>query len=562
MSQPTDYNPSTNFSQQEFDEETLPKHDLEYTNLAKTLKEVLHNLTLIQRDDGKLANYSVHPLALAPETIHLLNIMPSWRYAGFWEPYTLYREGDIVVFQNTPWVSVQCHWSGMCPNPDYTIPEDPCDPPIDEYSDCDECVDLPEVEVRVFESGGVYAPAEDITLSAPEVLFRVIFDATNTADDPQLSLMADRSSPVPLTLSGGGQITAGALTAGGVGYQTQHVTDHYEVTAATQSLADEWAVCFMVDFEQRERWLPLCCGAGGSDGSADCLRDATDEDDNGEYLIAADPDNPIVELVDGMRCTVRWDRTSVAGNETLKIAELDPKPLYLDALPVEAGDLVQNEMDVVIYNAVTDVFDLVGRDRVSIPVSETAWNTGDIRPTLRSTPALGWTFLDGSSIGNTGSGADREGAEYENLFNLVKNLNPNTGGEVWGSGDIVVLPDGRGRNLHGWSLMKDPEAPMTPGTESQLAGVFGNSSITQTAEQMPIHKHTVDSGGLHAHNVEVSSMQNTSGTARQADKYPDNSEFMSTRLGGTHSHTMQNAGGGQPMNIMNPVLVTTFEVKL
>lgn len=55
----------------------------------------------------------------------------------------------------------------------------------------------------------------------------------------------------------------------------------------------------------------------------------------------------------------------------------------------------------------------------------------------------GWLFANGETIGNTGSGADHEGDEYEYLFNLYKVVTEygNLGTEVFASGDTVLIPD-------------------------------------------------------------------------------------------------------------------------
>lgn len=57
-----------------------------------------------------------------------------------------------------------------------------------------------------------------------------------------------------------------------------------------------------------------------------------------------------------------------------------------------------------------------------------------------STAPAGWLFLNGDTIGDVGSGATHTGAQYETLFNIVKNEPPNTGSEDWASGDTVTLP--------------------------------------------------------------------------------------------------------------------------
>lgn len=60
-----------------------------------------------------------------------------------------------------------------------------------------------------------------------------------------------------------------------------------------------------------------------------------------------------------------------------------------------------------------------------------------------SLPDANWLWTNGESIGDVGSGADHEHADYETLFNLCKAVPGlgNTGSEVWASGHTVNLPN-------------------------------------------------------------------------------------------------------------------------
>jgi hypothetical protein len=55
----------------------------------------------------------------------------------------------------------------------------------------------------------------------------------------------------------------------------------------------------------------------------------------------------------------------------------------------------------------------------------------------------GWIFADGKTIGDVGSGADHEGAEFEYLFDAYKLISNygNAGTEVFANGDTVKIPD-------------------------------------------------------------------------------------------------------------------------
>ena len=109
--------------------------------------------------------------------------------------------------------------------------------------------------------------------------------------------------------------------------------------------------------------------------------------------------------------------------------------------------------------------------------------TGAIMYTLDSSAPSGWLLLNADTIGNAVSGATHAGAQYETLFDIIKNVTPNTGAEVFGDGDTVTLPDARGRFIIGLA---------GAGTGSTLGGTGGSLDHTHTVNA---HSHTVS-----AHN--------------------------------------------------------------
>src|SRR3546814_15021780 len=60
-----------------------------------TTDETRLNLALVQRDDGKLRNASVHPDALDSSTLLLLG-SDRWTPRGAWAAATVYAIGDMV----------------------------------------------------------------------------------------------------------------------------------------------------------------------------------------------------------------------------------------------------------------------------------------------------------------------------------------------------------------------------------------------------------------------------------------------------------------------------------
>lgn len=92
---------------------TLPKRgadlDAEFNALRETVNAVLNRLAEIQRDDGLLANSSVHPQSLTSETFVLLgsDFVPR----GSWLSATTYNPGDLVEHGGLNYLATVTHVS-------------------------------------------------------------------------------------------------------------------------------------------------------------------------------------------------------------------------------------------------------------------------------------------------------------------------------------------------------------------------------------------------------------------------------------------------------------------
>ena len=135
-----------------------------------------------------------------------------------------------------------------------------------------------------------------------------------------------------------------------------------------------------------------------------------------------------------------------------------------------------------------------------VPTSQAGVPTGAVLPYVATTAPTGWLLCDGDTIGAVASGADHEDAGYEDLFNLLKDMTPNAGTEVWANGDTVKLPDLRGRvvialdDLGGTSAARIAGASI-PNRSSDtwdetLGGSAGDDPHTLTESELASHRHT------------------------------------------------------------------------
>lgn len=82
--------------------------DTDFGNLRATIVATLANLAVIQRDDTKLANQSVHPDALSTAT---LNLIGEWTPRGDWVTATRYYVRDMVTVGSVSYVCAVEHVS-------------------------------------------------------------------------------------------------------------------------------------------------------------------------------------------------------------------------------------------------------------------------------------------------------------------------------------------------------------------------------------------------------------------------------------------------------------------
>ncbi len=116
MPQPPAYTRQADFTSWEASNPSTPKRgedlDAEFDALKVTTDGIRDNLELIQRDDGALANESVHPDAFDGEALALVG--GGWTPRGNWATGTLYEVSDAVrvTSDGKSYVCAEEHTSG------------------------------------------------------------------------------------------------------------------------------------------------------------------------------------------------------------------------------------------------------------------------------------------------------------------------------------------------------------------------------------------------------------------------------------------------------------------
>lgn len=110
MSQPPVYTRQSNFTDWSTNNPELPHDgtelDSEFNAIKTTLDATLTNISLIQRDDGELANAIVGSAQLAPEILANLG-------GSVWETDTEYLVDDSVFYNNAVYNCVSAHESDV-----------------------------------------------------------------------------------------------------------------------------------------------------------------------------------------------------------------------------------------------------------------------------------------------------------------------------------------------------------------------------------------------------------------------------------------------------------------
>ena len=279
--------------------------------------------------------------------------------------------------------------------------------------------------------------------------------------------------------------------------------------------------------------------------------------------------------------------TQYAATHTVTAAELTLIADTTDAVAAECAAYRIALLDELLDNTPMDVstaLDAASGATTGNYLGD-VWHAGDVRVTGRSTPAVGWVFLTGQTLGSATSGADLAGDEYADLFELAKAWAPNAGTEDWATGQVVTLPDMRGRALVAADNMGGQAANTAPDADT-LGGTYGSDQVALSTAQLPTHGHTTNNKGNHQHtlgidgdhkhNLKTSAYQGGNvGTVTYMTGYGrtnyqntitqsvqtegDHQHSMNSK--GSHNHTVNDSGSSAPVSLSQPSIVFNVEMK-
>ena len=118
MTQPRQYSPSTNFTDHSTvapsDPHSGASLDVEFVELKQNTDDLNTNIALLQRDDGKLLNASVHKDAFDQDALAFIGATGSgFTPKGLWTTATDYVSGDIVTNNAATYLTITAsHTSG------------------------------------------------------------------------------------------------------------------------------------------------------------------------------------------------------------------------------------------------------------------------------------------------------------------------------------------------------------------------------------------------------------------------------------------------------------------
>lgn len=204
---------------------------------------------------------------------------------------------------------------------------------------------------------------------------------------------------------------------------------------------------------------------------------------------------------------------------------------------------------------------------------------GDVRLTTRDTPAPGWFFLTGQSIGSASSSADLSGDDYKALYEIATswdiNLeanNPDIG--TWGSGGKAIMPNPQGRSIAAHS--NPANVGHRWGNNNKTLSISNMPSHNHTAQNVPNHAHTTDWKGNHSHDLWSSAYAGGNpgayryfeGKGRPNYQYTifgatenTGSHQHNVNGGGSHTPIINHKGGGAKFSLWQPSIYFRAEIK-
>ena len=142
--------------------------------------------------------------------------------------------------------------------------------------------------------------------------------------------------------------------------------------------------------------------------------------------------------------------------------------------------------------------------------------SGDTKTSMRTANHSGWLIMDGSTIGNADSGADYAGPEYEELFDILKESDSNTGSEVFADDDTVIIEAMNGRGAVGADDMGGSQADVLSAANQPNRNVLGGEIGEET------HLLTGRESGIQQHNHSVHTLlgASTQGNGNNSNSNP------------------------------------------
>ena len=317
----------------------------------------------------------------------------------------------------------------------------------------------------------------------------------------------------------------------------------------------------------------------------------TEELESNDFLnqiVSSDIGNRILlvqNLTSARTVTIRNNQSGSGKIITLSGSDVllsDPKQIIVLRYNVDAAAWQELWNNFSLYLPVDSLKSAIRQSMgITDAMLQSEFETGDIRPSFRSTPKSGWVFVQGQVLGNIGSGATSAGPVYEALYKFYwNNLNntyapvsltgtPTTRGVSadadWTDGKTIKIPDSRNRSLIG------------VGDNWELGQAKGSDQVTVELENLPAESLTISGSTSSAGHHEHYMFANTTGSAwyeplanswefvsyRSSNSGNENAHFARStstpslgRTNSTGSHAHAFSGTTAPLGDGNPISIT------
>lgn len=271
------------------------------------------------------------------------------------------------------------------------------------------------------------------------------------------------------------------------------------------------------------------------------------------------------DVTDGRMFFVRATAANTSATPTFKPDAATARTIVKNGgQTLVAGNIAGDGHELILrYNSASTRYELMNPATVEVGLS-----TGDIKLTIKTTADTGWILMNDGTVGNAASSATtRANADTEDLYTLL-----------WNNVSDTYAPVSTGRGANAASDFAANKTITLTRTLGRALGVSGSGSSltaralgeylgeethTLTEAELAAHDHTASfAGTAHSHTYPAITNAAPSTSDRTMIDSSGGGTYTSSSVTAGGTVTVNNAGGGEPHENMQPTVFLNVMIKL